>query len=116
MGTLEGFLLALGWFLLRFGLPIALTVLVCWIFKRIDEKWKVEGEAYRKETGVENKMSIVRCWLFNNCPEEERSKCKAYLDQKIPCWQHFRGKNGELKQDCIGCGVFRGIPEPAIGD
>ncbi len=116
MDTLEGFLFAIGWFLLRFGLPIAVTVLICWLFKLLDARWQAEGETYRNKIGMENPTPPVRCWLFNNCSEEQRSKCNAYQNQKIPCWQHFRAKNGELKEECIGCGVFRGFPKPAIGD
>jgi hypothetical protein len=116
MDTLEGLIIAIGWFLLRFGLPIAATVIICLLFKRLDTHWQAEGEKYRNEDGVESPRPSVRCWLFNNCSEEQRSKCKAYQNQNVPCWQHFRGINGELKEDCIGCGVFRGFPTPAIGD
>jgi hypothetical protein len=116
MGTWEGLILAVGWLLVRFGLPIALTIIVCRLFKQLDARWRAEGEAYRNETGIAFNIPTVRCWLFNECSEEQRSKCKAYQDQSIPCWQHFRKTNGELKQECIGCGVFKGLPKPAIGD
>jgi len=116
MDTLDGLLIAIGWILLRFGLPIAATAIICWLFKRLDARWQAEGETYRKEAGIDRLVPTVRCWLFNDCPEEKRANCKAYQNQSIPCWQHFRGKSGELKEDCIGCGVFRGIPKPAIGD
>lgn len=116
MDTYDGFLIAIGWFLLRFGLPILATVLICWFFKRLDSRWQAEGEYYRKNLGIEKPAVTVRCWLFNDCPDEKLAQCKAYQEQNIPCWQHFRGKNGLLKEDCIGCGVFRGIPKPVIGD
>jgi hypothetical protein len=116
MDPLEGFLLAIGWFLLRFGLPIAATVLLCWFFKRLDAKWQAEADIYRQDIGLESHRPSIRCWLFNKCSEEKRSKCIAYQNSQIPCWQHFRGASGELKEECIGCGVFRGFPKPAIGD
>jgi hypothetical protein len=116
MNPLEGFLLAIGWFLFRFGLPIAATVLICWFFKRLDARWQAEAEISRKNMGEESHRPTIRCWLFNNCPEEKRSKCKAYQNTQKPCWQQFRGTNGELKEECIDCGVFRGFPRPAIGD
>jgi hypothetical protein len=112
MDTIGGLLLAIGWFLLRFGVP----VLVCWIFRRMDARWQAEGEAYRRKAGIQQLVPVVRCWLFNDCSVEQRAKCKAFQDQSIPCWQHFRRKNGELKEDCIGCGVFRGVLKPVIGD
>ena len=116
MDTLEGLLLATGWFLLRFSIPLAVTVLICRLFKRLDARWQLESETYRKDFGMEKFRPTVSCWLFNNCSEEKRANCKAYQNSKVPCWQQYRGINGELKEDCIGCGVFRGFPTPATGD
>jgi hypothetical protein len=116
MDTVQGLLLAIGWFLLRFGLPIIVTVVVCRLFMKIDERWQSEATTYREKAGVEKLIPTVRCWVFNDCPEEKREKCPAYQEQHIPCWQHFRSKNAELKETCIGCGVFRGVPIPVTGD
>jgi len=116
MDMTQGLWYMLGWFLLRFGLPIVATVMVCWLFRRLDERWRAQAEETRKQAVAEGVIPIIRCWLLNDCPEEKRGKCAAYLQQDIPCWQHFRAKNGELKDGCIGCGVFRGAPAPAIGD
>jgi hypothetical protein len=116
MDTTQGLLIAIAWSLLRFGLPVILTVFVCWLFRRIDERWKAEAKSYREKTGIETLMPTIRCWVLNDCPEEKREKCMAYQEQHIPCWQHFRSMNGELKETCIGCGVFRGVPIPVTGD
>jgi hypothetical protein len=116
MESIQGFLLAVGWFLLRFGLPVIATLAVCWLFKKIDARWQSEGEAFRKELGIENLVPAIRCWVLNDCPPEKRENCRAYLDKNTPCWQHFRAKSGELKESCIGCGVFRGAPAIVTGD
>jgi hypothetical protein len=116
MTTLEGLFLAIGWALLRFGLPILVTVLLFHFFKRLDERWQAEAREYSQRTGVGTFVPIVRCWLFNDCPEEKRARCIAYQDQSKPCWQHFRTAEGYLKEDCLGCDVFKGVPAPVIGD
>jgi len=116
MESTQGFLLAVGWFVLRFGLPVLATLAVCWFFRKLDKKWQEEGEAYCQQNGMERQVPTIRCWVLNDCPEAKREKCQAYLEQGIPCWQHFRSKNGELKERCLGCGVFRGSPVPESGD
>jgi hypothetical protein len=116
METTTGLLLAVAWFLVRFGLPVLVTLFVCWVLKKIDTRWQSEGQAYRDQIGAANILPAIRCWVFNDCPKEKREGCKAYQDQDIPCWQHFRNKNGYLKEECIDCGVFRGIPVPVTGD
>jgi len=116
MDSVQGLLISVGWFLLRFGIPVGITLLVCLLFRKIDTKWQEEGQAYLQRAGKEGSVPIVRCWILNDCPEGRRENCQAYQEQKVPCWQHFRLKNGELKEQCIGCGVFRGAPVPAIGD
>jgi len=116
MDSIQGLLISIGWFLFRFGIPVGITLLICRLFRRIDSKWQEEGQAYLKHARDEGLVPIVRCWILNDCPEEKRENCPAYKEQGIPCWQQFRSLNGELKEQCIGCGVFRGAPVPAIGD
>jgi len=116
METTNGFLIAVGWFLLRFGIPVLITLLVGMLLKRIDARWQVEGEEYRKQSGLDDLIPMINCWVFNNCSEEKRKNCKAYQEPKKPCWQHFRAQNGEIKENCLGCGVFRGTPVSMPGD
>ncbi len=116
MNTFEGFLLALGWFVLRFGLPVLATVLICRFFQRLDARWQAEAAKYQQINREKGLVPAIRCWVFNDCPEEQRAGCQAYQEQHVPCWQHFRAEGGELKEGCLGCGVFRGATVPAIGD
>lgn len=97
---------------LRFGLPVGLTLLVCWFFRRLDARWQEEAEAYQKRSGLQSLVPVVRCWLLNDCPKERRNSCPAYLNQGVPCWQQFRRVNGELKETCLGCRVFRAALTP----
>ena len=116
MESTQGILISVGWFLLRFGIPVGITLLVCRLFRNIDSKWREEGNTYLQKIGKKGVVPIVRCWILNDCPEEKRESCLAYQEQNVPCWQQFRSRNGELKEQCFGCGVFRGAPVPVIGD
>ena len=118
METTQGLLLAIGWFLLRFGLPVGITALVIWLFTRLDAHWKAEANEFIQPTNQETLMPSLRCWIFNDCPEERKLNCPSYQKQETPCWQHFRAIDGSLKESCLGCSVFRGAPVPvaASGD
>ncbi len=106
MDTLQGFFLALGWFVLRFGLPVLLTVGMCRLLKTLDARWQMEGQAYRNQTRMRSAAHLVHCWEVIGCREERRKSCPAYRHPEIPCWQHFRGAYGELRGSCIRCSVF----------
>ena len=116
METWEGLLIAIGWFVLRFGFPILATVLIVRFFKWLDQRWQRETLERRPSMGAEAMLPIIQCWSMNNRPEGTCQNCLAYQDQSKPCWQHFRMKDGCLKEECIDCKVFRGAPVPVIGD
>ena len=106
MEMLEAVASAVVGIILRFGLPVGLTLLVCWFFRRLDTRWQKEAETYLERSGIQSLVPVVRCWLLNDCPEERRNSCPAFINQGIPCWQQFRASNGELKEACLGCKVF----------
>ena len=102
------FAMVLG-ILLRIAVPIIVTFLIVFFLKRLDERWKMETDF-----GEDQLITVgnAGCWDVNNCPEEQRSGCKAYQRPDTPCWQVFREKNGRLQESCIGCDVFRHAPVP----
>jgi len=116
METWEGLLLAIGWFLLRFGVPILGTVLIIIFFKWLDQRWQQQSLDRRASLGAQAVLPVVKCWVINDCPKENCQNCVAYQDQSKPCWQHFRATDGYLKEECLDCKVFRGTPVPVIGD
>lgn len=91
--------------LVRVGLPLAVTVGIFYVLRRLDERWRREALAVpvapRKP-----------CWEIKGCSEEKRKKCPATAQPKISCWQVFRTKDGLLREDCLGCDVFRQAPVP----
>ena len=102
---------------LRFAIPVAATVaLVIW-FRRLDDRW--DAEARRQPAVVLNASDIdrsPRCWEVRQCPPEKMSGCPAHARPGTPCWQVFRSKDGQLREACLGCAIFRDaiIPKVAV--
>jgi hypothetical protein len=103
MDTVLAFLLGL---LLRIGIPVAVTALIFFLLRRLDERWQEEARA------IPVLSSQRPCWEIKGCSEEKRKYCPASAQLKIPCWQIFRTKNGLLREECLGCDVFRLAPVP----
>jgi len=111
-GLVSGGAVILG-LLLRFGLPILMTVLFIWFLRRLDERWQREGtqsEAVRP--GQIPMFGDLRCWILNDCTPEQRQRCPAFIEAIRPCWQVHRHGNGNLKEGCLGCELFKGAPIP----
>jgi hypothetical protein len=97
---------------LRFVVPVVLTIVVIWWFRRLDDGWKKEAE---RIVEVENRPRPGNpgCWKFNHCSPEDRAKCRAFAHPDQPCWQVFRAKDGRMLDRCLACQVFRTAPVPA---
>ncbi len=92
--------------ILRLGIPIAITVLLIWLVRRLDESWQEEG------TGARVMAKNPGCWKIMGCSEERKAKCEAYANPDMPCWQYYRDSNGRLREGCIGCKIFREATVP----
>ena len=99
-------------FVLRFGLPVSITILLIWWFSRLDEGWKKEAE---QALGVGSRPlpGNPGCWKLQECPPENRKNCRAFAHPDQPCWQVFRAQDGRLLDRCLGCQVFQTAPLPA---
>jgi hypothetical protein len=109
MDTISSFLTVFMGLALRLGLPVALTVLVIILLRRLDVHW--QQESLRKTPAPSGN---IHCWELQKCSEEKRATCSAISHPGIPCWQLFRSQEGFLREECIGCQVFRKAPAPAI--
>jgi hypothetical protein len=94
--------------LLRIGLPVSVTALVFLLLRRLDDRWQKEALA------IPVISSQRPCWETRGCSEEKRKDCPAFAHSKNPCWQVFRTPNGLLKEECLGCDVFRLAPVPVV--
>ena len=99
--------------LIRFGLPLAVTILVIWFFRRLDARWQAEAEQQLKAQATLAMVERIPCWDQRHCPPERRASCPAYAQKEVPCWQVHRDKIGRLQEACLGCDVFLKAPIPA---
>lgn len=78
-----------GMFILRLGVPLAITFGVAYLLRRLDKKW--EAEARQQASGAQEAIAA-------NC---------AYADRTdMPCWVARRQQEGQLAAECYSCARF----------
>lgn len=108
-------------FVLRLGIPIAVTVLIAWGLRRLDARWQAEAAAQQSSRAVAagdlDAAAITSplaaeqpCWELNNCAEVQRGNCPACAALDIPCWMARLRADGKLPARCYGCALFRTRP------
>ncbi len=108
-------------FVLRLGVPIAVTVAIVGGLRRLDARWQAEADAQRTSRAVAagliasaaavSPLAAERpCWERNNCPPEKRQPCAACALTDIPCWMARLRADGKLPARCYGCALFRTRP------
>ncbi len=107
METITSFLAILAGLFLRLAIPIAGTILVITLLRKLDAHWQAEAQL---------QLVLVpktECWKIKGCSAEQKKNCIA-ASSPLPCWQTFRQSNGYLREKCISCGVFIDAPAPAL--
>ena len=84
METYEGLFLTIFWFVVRFGLPVLITVAVVLFLKKLDTRWREQAEEVRAQAVTDGVIPVVKCWLLNDCPEAAKKDCMAYQNQGKP--------------------------------
>jgi hypothetical protein len=108
--TLNALAVFLFGFVARFLLPIALTLLVIWFFRKLDAKWQVEAQQQVRARLALAAANHTPCWEQHQCSAEQRAACPAYQANHLPCWQVFRDQEGRLRESCLECDVFLAAP------
>ncbi len=99
--------------LVRFAIPLTLTLVAVWGFRKLDQRWKAEAEEL---TRLQMELAMAKrtpCWEQKQCSEDKKASCPAYAQKGVPCWQVMRDKQGNLKPGCLDCSVFLTAAEPA---
>jgi hypothetical protein len=94
--------------MLRIGIPVAVTILVIALLRRLDKRWQKESLALPMVPVGEH------CWEVKGCSKEQMENCPAVAQPDVPCWQTFRSKDGALNEVCLDCEVFRQASVPRI--
>jgi len=108
-------LVIIGLFLLRLGLPLAITVAVGYGLRRLDAKWQAEALAQWQAEDPTQKEIVE---TLETVPIEQLCRKKkgyeeliqslepgcALLD--IPCWLARLRATGRLPEECRECELF----------
>lgn len=107
MQSLTTFFFLLAGLLLRLAIPIAATLFVIFLLRKLDKRWQAEAEL--QPVAVEK----PECWKAKGCTPEQMENCLAPKSQ-LPCWQVKRLPNGYMNEDCLSCPVFVEAPTPVL--
>jgi hypothetical protein len=118
MDALLQILAVVGMFILRLGVPLAITLAVGYWLRRLDAKWQAEALARkadtalaRQEAGAVPVIEIFKvieqpCWVLKNCPQDAFTGCPAHQHPDLPCWLARLRNEGRLPQPCYRCELF----------
>jgi hypothetical protein len=108
-------LMVVSLFVVRLGVPVAITLLLIWGFRQIDRRWlgtsktvvpaPLVGLTANAETGECN-PALGPCWEFKACPEAKREKCVVYQTKAERCWLCHLQTDGRVPGQCRTCGLF----------
>lgn len=107
MEGITSLLAILAGLLLRLAIPIAATILLIVVLRKLDTRWQAEAESQPLP------VDKPECWKVNDCPPEAVKDCPG-ANSPLPCWQVYRLPNGYLQKECLSCKVFIGTPAPTL--
>lgn len=106
--------IVIGIFVLRLGVPLAITLAMGYLLRRLDAKWEAEAIAQRKaaqfKSDTDAELTALKaknpCWEVKGCTETQKAKCPACKLLDIPCWVARLRTAGKLPTECYNCGLF----------
>lgn len=107
METMTAFLVLCTGLLVRLALPIAITLVLVYFLRKLDERWL--AEAHDEPVSIQK----PECWKIRDCSPEQLKNCIAF-SSPLPCWQVFRLPPGYLREECLSCKVFIDTPGPVL--
>ena len=101
----------IGMFALRLGVPVLLTVLVCYGLDRLAARRAAQLASRRQAKEASSKQSprVVRqlhCWEIKRCDSETREACPASQRQNLPCWLALQLAGQPLSAECRSCAMY----------
>ena len=109
--------LIIGFFVLRFGVPLLIMFAIGYWLRSLDTRWQAEARAKhaarlaQQELAGEPDIEILKvidppCWVTKDCPAQQRECCPAYRFQDVPCWMARYRATYRLPADCLTCPRF----------
>jgi hypothetical protein len=108
---MEEVLVVFGMFILRLGVPLAITFAIGYALRRLDARWEAEAVTHREQEQVPAELKALKtvdqpCWEIKGCSEEKRAQCPACNAWDIPCWVARLRATGRLPAECHNCDLF----------
>ncbi len=85
---------------LRVLVPVALTILIVYLLRKLDARWQEEARTEEKVLAIDEMPCLETQGL-----SDEQLKSRLALNAQ-PCWQVRRLPNGYLNETCLDCEVF----------
>ncbi len=110
-GALD-FFMVIVMFVLRIGIPIAVTIAAGkWLEKRLQhpmaETQTTEQTDAASRFGQDGKIIYLHCWDFKRCDPTERAHCPAFQQTDLPCWLAIQVRAGHIRQECLSCALYK---------
>jgi hypothetical protein len=111
LDSLTQALVIISLFLLRLGVPVAITAAVAYFFHRLDARWQREAEAMPAAAAVRLAAAAQKpCWEEKGCSEQQRANCPACKFTDLPCWLARLKVEDRLPAACPSCSRFAPVP------
>ena len=105
-------LIVLGMFVLRVGVPVAVTLaLGYWLEKKLrppgEEKENMPVKVELMPRGQSPKIIQLHCWDVNRCEATQRTQCAASRHPDLPCWLSLQVEGYKIREECFTCRLYR---------
>jgi hypothetical protein len=99
-------------FVVRIGIPIAITLLIgLWLERRLaSPQESADNENSAPKSGHYTRTgNIIRihCWDLKRCEQSQRAQCAAFQHPDLPCWLAIQADGGKLREDCFTCSLYK---------
>lgn len=90
-------------FVLRVGVPIALTFMLGkWLEKKL-----APPKAKSESAHAKSKIIQLHCWDVKRCAPTVRAQCAAYQHPQLPCWLALQAEGGQVRAECFNCAFYK---------
>ncbi len=104
-------LIVLFMFVIRIGLPIAVTLAFgLWLEKRLRPQQEPLPDRFRIEPAhalQASKLSGPHCWDVHHCDASKRALCAATRHPDLPCWLALQVEGIKVREQCFTCGFYK---------
>ena len=103
-------LVVIAMFVLRVGVPIALTIILGkWLEKKLAPRDPTKEQSDMKIIPPRAKPRVIQihCWDLKRCAPSVRAQCAAYTHPELPCWLALQADGGNVRAECFSCAFYK---------